>query len=213
RPGDYMGEVPLLLGAPALASLRAAEPTRVARLDPGDFHQLIASCANLNAQIMRTMATRVGHLQQMAVETPVATVKLIGHRFDLACHALRDFLARNRVSFRWHDIHDPEARVGLTAMPQPTEAYPVVVLPDGTRLTTPSFRAVAERPSLQTTPSDGRDDVEPDGAARAGLDTAFYGVDEGRSPVQLDRRRRSRRGADDRHRQRRQLAQARNRRR
>src|SRR5689334_1103290 len=44
RPGDYMGEVPLLLGSAALASLRAEEPTRVARLDPNDFHQLIASC-------------------------------------------------------------------------------------------------------------------------------------------------------------------------
>jgi thioredoxin reductase (NADPH) len=187
RPGDYMGEVPLLLGAPALASLRAAEPTRVARLDPNDFHQLIASCANLNAQIMRTMATRVGHLQQVAVETPVATVKLIGHRFDLACHALRDFLARNRVSFRWHDIHDPEARVGLAATPQPTEAYPVVVLPDGTRLTTPSFRAVAERLGLQTTASDGRYDVAIVGAGPAGLAAAVYGASEGLRTVLIER--------------------------
>ena len=131
RPGDHAGEVPLLLGSPAIASLRAAEPTRVCRLEPEDFRELIAACAQLNAQLMRTMATRIGHLQQVTAETPIATVRLIGHRFDLACHALRDFLARNRVSFRWHDIHDPEARVGLAATPQPTEAYPVIVLPDG----------------------------------------------------------------------------------
>ena len=187
RPGDYMGEVPLLLGAPALASLRAVEPARVARLEPGDFQQLIASCAHLNAQIMRTMATRVGHLQQIAVETPIATVKLIGHRFDLACHALRDFLARNHVSFRWHDIHDPEARVGLPAAPQPTEAYPVVVLPDGARLTTPSFRTVAERLGLQTTPSDGRYDVAIVGAGPAGLAAAVYGASEGLRTVLIER--------------------------
>ena len=187
RPGDYMGEVPLLLGAPALASLRADEPTRVARLDPGDFHELIASCSNLSAQITRTMATRVGHLQQMAVESPIATVKLIGHRFDLACHALRDFLARNRVSFRWHDIQDPEARTGRASAPDPNEAYPVVVLPDGTRLTTPSFRTVAERLGLQTKPSDGRYDVAIVGAGPAGLAAAVYGASEGLRTILIER--------------------------
>ena len=187
RPGDYMGEVPLLLGSAALASLRAEEPTRVARLDPSDFHELIASCENLNAQIMRTMATRVGYLQQMAVETPIATVKLIGHRFDLACHALRDFLARNRISFRWYDIQDPEARIGLPATPQPDEAYPVVVLPDGSRLTTPTFRTVAERLGLQTTPSNGRYDVAIVGAGPAGLAAAVYGASEGLRTVLVER--------------------------
>ena len=33
-PGTYFGEVPLLLGSPAIASLRAKEPSRVAQLDP-----------------------------------------------------------------------------------------------------------------------------------------------------------------------------------
>ena len=187
RSGDYMGEVPLLLGSPAIANLRADEPTRVARFDPSDFHQLIVSCSHLNAQIMRTMATRVGHLQQMAVETPIATVQLIGHRFDLACHAMRDFLARNRVSFRWQDIHDPEARAGLAATPAPSEAYPVVVLPDGTRLTTPSFRTVAESLGLQTMPSDGHYDVAIVGAGPAGLAAAVYGASEGLRTILVER--------------------------
>src|SRR5438067_5327379 len=89
-PGDHAGEVPLLLGSPAIANLRAAEPTRVCRLEADDFRQLIAACKHLNEQVMRKMATRVEHLQQITAETPIATVKLIGHRFDLACHALRD---------------------------------------------------------------------------------------------------------------------------
>ncbi|TMH66229.1 MAG: cyclic nucleotide-binding domain-containing protein [Betaproteobacteria bacterium] len=187
RPGDHAGEVPLLLGSPAIASLRAAEATRVCRLEPEDFRELIAACAQLNAELMRTMATRIGHLQQVTAETPIATVKLIGHRFDLACHALRDFLARNRVSFRWHDIHDPEARIGLAPTPQPTEAYPVVVLPDGERLTTPTFRTVAERLGLQTDPSNGRYDVAIVGAGPAGLAAAVYGASEGLRTLLIER--------------------------
>src|SRR5437879_5544092 len=153
RPGDHAGEVPLLLGSPAIASLRAAEPTRVCRLEPEDFRELIAACAQLNAQLMRTMATRIGHLQQVTADTPIATVRLIGHRFDLACHALRDFLTRNRVSFRWHDPREPEARIGLPPTPQPGETFPVVQFPDGSRLVTPSFRELATRLGLQTAPS------------------------------------------------------------
>ncbi|HET7425496.1 MAG TPA: cyclic nucleotide-binding domain-containing protein, partial [Gemmatimonadales bacterium] len=43
-PGDYFGEVPLLLGAPAIASLRAIEPARLMRLDRTDFLEMIAQC-------------------------------------------------------------------------------------------------------------------------------------------------------------------------
>ena len=153
QAGSFFGELPLLLGSPALASLRAAESSRVARLDEHDFRELIVACPKLNAELMRTMATRIGYLQQAALETPVATVTIIGHRFDLACHDLRDFLARNRVLFHWHDPRDPEARVGLPATPQADETYPVVVLPDGARLTTPTFRELAERLGLGTVPA------------------------------------------------------------
>jgi thioredoxin reductase (NADPH) len=186
-PGDYAGEVPLLLGSPAIASLRAAEPSRVCRLHENDFRELIAACPRLNQQLLRTMATRINGLQQLAVEAPLATVTIIGHRFDLACHALRDFLARNRVAYRWHDLRDPEARRGLPAAPHADEAYPVVLFPDGTRLVTPSFRAVAERLGLQTMPSDACYDVAIVGAGPAGLAAAVYGASEGLRTILIER--------------------------
>src|SRR5215218_7690063 len=69
-PGDYFGEVPLLLGTPAVASVRAVEPSRVMRLDPSDFHDLISHCRVLNGEIMKTMALRVNRIQQAAPNTP-----------------------------------------------------------------------------------------------------------------------------------------------
>ncbi|MEO8565673.1 MAG: cyclic nucleotide-binding domain-containing protein, partial [Betaproteobacteria bacterium] len=80
-PGDYGGEVPLLLGSPAIASIRAAEPSRVCRLDAADFRELIVACPELNARLLRTMATRIEGLQQLASEAPLATVTIIGHRY------------------------------------------------------------------------------------------------------------------------------------
>ena len=186
-PGMFSGELPLLLGSPAIASLRATETSRVFRLDEHDFRDLIVKCPKLNAELLRTMATRVGHLQQAVLETPVATVTIIGHRFDVACHDLRDFIAHNRVLFRWHDPRDPEARMGMCAVPQADEAYPVVVLPDGSRLITPSFREVAERLGLNTVPAQTSYDVTIVGGGPAGLAAAVYGASEGLCTLLIER--------------------------
>ena len=186
-PGDYGGELPLLLGSPAIASIRASEPSRVCRLDATDFRDLIVACPELNARLLRTMATRIEGLQQLATEPPLATVTIIGHRYDLACHALREFLTRNHVAFRWYDPRDPEARVGLSATPQPDEIYPVVILPDATRLVTPSFREVAVHLGLQTAPSRSVYDVAIIGAGPAGLAAAVYGASEGLRTILIER--------------------------
>ena len=79
-PGDYFGELPLLLGSPAVASIRASEPSRVLRLDPNDFHELVVRHPELSHQLLRTMAERTQHLQQLALHTPVARVTVVGHR-------------------------------------------------------------------------------------------------------------------------------------
>src|SRR5260221_7275188 len=86
KKGDYFGEVPLLLGSPAIASLRALEPSRVAQLDQGDFQQLFSSCAALAAELTRTMTQRVSRLQDLAAQAAPAGVTIIGHRYDIACH-------------------------------------------------------------------------------------------------------------------------------
>ena len=186
--GEYGGEVPLLLRAPAIASLRATEASRVARLEGADFHQLVVTCPKLNAEIMHTMAARISHVQQVHASTVAApAVTLIGHRYDIACHELRDFLTRNHVPFRWHDLRDPEARAGLSAQPQPGEAYPVLVLADGTRLVTPNFREVAQGVGLQTMPSKGVYDVAIIGGGPAGLGAAVYGASEGLRTILVER--------------------------
>ena len=179
-PGEFFGEVPLLLGAPAIASLQAVEASRVGRLDPADFRELVAGCPFLSARLMATMATRVERLQQLQANTPVAGVTLIGHRYDIDCHALRDFLARNHVTYRFEDIrgqgvHDANAR------------FPVLVLPDGERLVTPTFRAVASALGLTTEPGAGVYDVVVVGGGPAGLGAAVYGASEGLRTLLVER--------------------------
>jgi thioredoxin reductase (NADPH) len=172
--------VPLLLGSPAIASLRAEEPTRVGRLDAADFRELVSGCVNLNARLMATMATRVERLQQVQSSAPVASVTLVGHRYDIACHALRDFLARNHVSYRWQDLREQ-------GTPEPDARFPALILADGRRLETPTFRAAAQALGLATEPGPGVYDVTVIGGGPAGLAAAVYGASEGLRTLLVER--------------------------
>jgi thioredoxin reductase (NADPH) len=179
--------VPLLLRSPAIAGLRAAEATRVARLEASDFHELIVSCPDLNAEIMRTMAKRIGQIQEVhasTVEPPSVTV--IGHRYDIACQQLREFLARNHIAFRWHDIRDPEARALMPSTREPGGEFPILILGNGSRLVTPSFREVAHAVGLQTQPTKDVYDVAIVGGGPAGLAAAVYGASEGLHTVLVE---------------------------
>lgn len=185
-PGDFFGELPLLLGSTAVASLRAREPSRVLRLEPPDFLSLVLGIPMLSHALMRMMASRVGHLQRLAVENTPAFIQIIGYRWDPACHDLRDFLAHNRVAFTWLEPTEPAAQVALHASGSP-DACPIVVLHDDSILVTPSRRQVADSLGIQTTPTKPLYDVAILGAGPTGLAAAVYGASEGLNTLLIDR--------------------------
>jgi thioredoxin reductase (NADPH) len=197
-PGEYFGEVPLLLASPAVASIRAVEPSRVARLDPADFHDLVTHCRVLNGEIMKTMARRIGVLQQIVVDTPLSTVTLIGRQNDIACLDLREFLSRNHMTFAWRDLDDPDSVSRLVydeVIASPSDAttafqdttLPLVLLGDGRRLEAPSLRELADAIGLQTVPLHDSYDVVIVGGGPAGLAAAVYGASEGLRTLLVER--------------------------
>jgi thioredoxin reductase (NADPH) len=189
-PGAYLGEVPLLLNSPAIASLRAEEPSRVARLEADDFHELILCSQRLGDQLFATMVQRITRAREVTA-VPRTAITLVGQRWDPACHQVRNFLARNRVVYTWIDLDDPDAGARVPGGLPADVVCPLLVFPDGSRLTTPTLRAVAERIGLRTSLSvavaDGAYDVAIVGGGPAGLAAAVYGASEGLKTMLIER--------------------------
>ena len=65
KQGDFLGEVPLLMGTPTFGSLRAQTSCRVARLDKQQFHRLIQESKEARAIILETLGERLLLIQQV----------------------------------------------------------------------------------------------------------------------------------------------------
>jgi thioredoxin reductase (NADPH) len=118
---------------------------------------------------------------------PTANLRLVGDRWSPASHALREFLARNLVPYRWLDVEtDPAARVLLDAARADAGALPILVLDDGEVLVEPDLHTVAERIGLQVRAVRSAYDLVVVGAGPAGLAAGVYGASEGLSTLVLE---------------------------
>ena len=124
-----------------------------------------------------------------AESLPEATgLRLIGHQWATRSHDIKDFLASNLVPYRWLDLdRDPEAQKLLDAAGVLPEALPALVFEDGTVLSNPEIRQVAERLGRPLSAAFDVYDLVAVGAGPAGLAAAVYGASEGLRTILLDR--------------------------
>ncbi len=114
-------------------------------------------------------------------------IKILGHPWSPASYDVRDFLARNLVSYRWYNVTDPDgARLLAAAGAEPTQV-PVVVTSDGAPLIQPSLLDLANAVGLNTTPEGDFYDVVIIGGGPAGLGAAVYAASEGLKAVIIER--------------------------
>jgi thioredoxin reductase (NADPH) len=107
-------------------------------------------------------------------------LRVIGHRWSLNDHSVRNFLSRNHVPYRWLDIAaGPEALKLLNERQLDPEQLPVVLLADGTALVNPELEALAGRVGLSVQAAQDFYDIVVVGAGPAGLAAAVYGASEG----------------------------------
>jgi thioredoxin reductase (NADPH) len=116
-------------------------------------------------------------------------VRLVGHRWSPRVHELKRFLARSGVRFRWLDLDiegDEEVRRIVAEAGSTSQAFPIVILPDGVILSDPDVQTLAERLGLPTEPTSALYDLVVIGGGPAGLAASIYGGSEGLRTVVVE---------------------------
>jgi thioredoxin reductase (NADPH) len=185
-PGAIFGEVPIALGTPFPGGYRAAEPSRVMRVDMEEYYTIAAASKDVSLKVGALARERMGGLQSITAEAPEPRVTLVCDRWDAACGDLRRFLARNQISFRWLTPEAPELSEVWPGCP-PLGGGAVARLADGEVIVRPVARDLANRLGLQTGAGSEAYDVAIVGAGPAGLAAAVYGASEGLRTIVVER--------------------------
>ena len=186
-PGTIFGEVPLAFATPFPGGYRAAEPSRVMRVEPQHYYAVAASAPEVAEKVGALARERIGGLQGIAMQPPKAQVTVYGERWDSACSEIRRFLSRNQIVYDWLSPETKDlARAWAGAIPEASEC-PVVRLPDGSVLPQPTLRELAVRLGLQTRPQHAEYDTLIIGGGPAGLAAAVYGASEGLRTLVVER--------------------------
>src|SRR4051794_39469007 len=136
RPGAIFGEVPLALASPFPGGYRAAEPSRVMRVNVDEYYRLSAASKTFAEQMGALARERLGGLQSISAEAQAPRVTLLGREDTADCETLRRFLLRNQISFE---------QLSPDAAAPPAAGRPIVRLAGGDTLIGPDARELADR--------------------------------------------------------------------
>ena len=115
-------------------------------------------------------------------------IRVAGTLWSARSHEVKDFLARNRIPYKWLDIeNDEQARALVETTDNPDNQLPIVFFPDGNVLVAPENRVLAQQCGLRTEASAEFYDLIVVGAGPAGLGAAVYGASEGLKTLLIDK--------------------------
>jgi thioredoxin reductase (NADPH) len=190
HPGDVFGEVPIVLGTVFPVGFRAAEKSRVMRIEPHDYHAVAAVVPDVGKEIGKLAGHRMGGsrgLEGIAADPPPPRAIVVGHRWDPSCSELRRFLDRNQITFKWLTPETTDAADQWGGPLPAEEDLPAIRVVDGKTAVRPHLRRVAELLGVDTEAGAAEYDTVIVGAGPAGLAAAVYGASEGLRTIVVER--------------------------
>jgi thioredoxin reductase (NADPH) len=121
---------------------------------------------------------------------PYEGIQLFGTRWSPKAYELRVFLAQNHLPYQWVDVEQTAGQENsplLANADGTAETLPLMVFPDGTKLSEPTTAAIAQKIGLRTRSDVEFYDLAIIGGGPAGLAAAVYGASEGLRTVMIER--------------------------
>jgi thioredoxin reductase (NADPH) len=183
-PGNFLGELALLSGRPALVDAIAQDSVEALIIPPERLRALMIAEAELGERIMRALILRRVAILQAGIGGPI----ILGRAENGDVLRLEGFLSRNGHP---HQLLNPEtdapAKVLIERFHIDPGQMPIVLCPSGQLLRNPGEGELARCLGLvRPIDPDRFYDVVVVGAGPAGLATAVYAASEGLSVVVLD---------------------------
>jgi thioredoxin reductase (NADPH) len=177
-PHEFLGEMRLLTGQPAVLSAVASRSGRMLRISVEQVQDVMSQESGLSELLLHTFLLRHSALTHLG-----SGLTLIGSRFDANTRRLLEVLARNRLASRWLDLErSPEGEALLRRFAVPLKDPPVIIVPGRPLLRNPSSHALLGALGMSARseydPSSARDLLVV-GGGPGGLAAAVYGASEG----------------------------------
>src|SRR5210317_311501 len=85
------------------------------------------------------------------VPAPFDGIRVAGTLWSATSHNVKDFLARSQIPYQWLDIErDSEARTLVETTSEERPQLPMLFFPDGSTLTNPDLRTLADKVGMTT---------------------------------------------------------------
>ena len=191
RPGDVFGEMSIALGMRHPAGFRAAEASRVLRIEPNDYHAVAAVAPEVGKRVGLLASDRIsGPRGLQALVSAAGAVPgdrprpSVGRLLRASCGA--SSTATRSGSDGSSRTCPPRRSSGAGALPAEGD-YPAVRVVNGKTVVRPQLRRVAELLDIATEPAAAEYDTVIVGAGPAGLAAAVYGASEGLRTIVVER--------------------------
>ena len=181
-PGEYSGELSVILGQTAIADGVVTQDGEVIVVAGPAIAELIQVDPDVSDVLMAAFAAR----RLMLTRRQQGTLILVGPQGPASLAKVREYAERNRIPYRELDPADPAHADEIKACAVRGQG-PAVVVRGRHVLRDPSVSDVARALGLESVPSAAEPvDLVIAGAGPAGLSAAVYGASEGLCTVLLD---------------------------
>ena len=143
RERDFIGDVAMLQGTSALASVRVVSPeAEILHVPAAELRRALAEIPDVSKTIVDALIMR---RRRISRDREFAGMRVLAQRDERLGHKLDDFLDKNRIPHRLVIFESEQGKALSERFHLTIRDLPVLITPAGRRLRQPSLREVAQR--------------------------------------------------------------------